>query len=87
MSPDLEFLYQAMANTYGISIMCDDAKASRQRLYQARAKSGDPTLDELQIRIAPTFHNRVWIIKKQPSEALSRSPKEEDLVSVSEKKE
>lgn len=64
---ELELLYQALRSERGIVIWVSDFKLAQQKLYAARRKSGDSTLDRLQLRSALDGNpNHLWIIKGAP---------------------
>ena len=60
----LELLYRALETPYGVILQTSDFAAARQRLYKARAESGDPSLAILQIREAPEGFSGNLIIAK-----------------------
>jgi hypothetical protein len=65
----LEFLYAALGSAYGVVIAVSDADAAKQALYRARAKSGDPDLNRLQLRTSPTDPiEHIWIVKDAEAE-------------------
>lgn len=61
----LDFLmlwYEAAAEDRGLRLSVDDPEAVRDALYEARRKSGDPTLDKLSIRI---MGEQVWLVRQE----------------------
>jgi hypothetical protein len=63
----LEYWYQAFASKVGIVVAVSDVNAARQKLYQARTKSGDPDLDGVSIRVSPVLPTEeLWLIKQPP---------------------
>lgn len=68
----LEFWYEALVAEEGIVVAVSDVPKAIQRLYQARAKSGDPDLAGLAIRKSPTKPTEeVWLVKV---EAKAKEP-------------
>ena len=49
----LSILYNALSRPIGLLLASPNPGLDRQRLYQARVKSLDPSLAELQIRTSP----------------------------------
>lgn len=49
----IEILYQALAAKIGVVVNTNDATRAKQKLYAARRKAEDPSLDELEIRVSP----------------------------------
>jgi len=73
----LEFWYQALATPFGIVIAVSDVEAAKQRLYQARAKSGDPALSAIQIRVSPVSPSEeLWLVRQHPDKDESSGQKE-----------
>jgi hypothetical protein len=67
LSEVLEFLYQALGSEFGISVSTDNTALAQQRFSQARAKAGDPELDQLIIRRSPFEPlTKIWIMKGKP---------------------
>lgn len=63
----LEFWYEALASQYGVVIAVSDVNAVKQKLYQARAKSGDPALSDIQIRVSPVSPTEeLWLVRQHP---------------------
>lgn len=62
----LELLYQALGTPLGIVIKVSDSSLASQRLYKARANSGDSDLDQLQIRKSPYSADELWIVRSKP---------------------
>jgi len=66
----LEFWYLALGSQFGIVLAVSDVELARQRLYQVRAKSGDPDLAGVTIRVSPVLpHEEIWLIKAAPKAA------------------
>ncbi len=60
-------LYRALASPCGSILECADAPATRNLLYLARSKSGDPNLALLQFRMG-LEPGHLWIIKAEEPE-------------------
>jgi hypothetical protein len=56
--------YRALTHPLGISVVTDDRIALQQRLYVARAKLGDPDLDQLSVVLPPNDETRLWIVRR-----------------------
>lgn len=65
----LEILYAALGETYGVVVATSNPALARQKLYQARAKSGDPDLAHLQIRVNPMLPDRELFVVQGPKES------------------
>lgn len=64
LSDELELLYTALGTPLGIAIKVSDYANAQSRLYRARAESGDPDLDRLQLRKSLADEaNVIWIVK------------------------
>jgi len=64
----LEFWYAALASKFGVVVAVSDIEHGKQRLYQARAKSGDAALAGIQIRVSPVLpREELWLVKEKPS--------------------
>lgn len=64
MTSPLELLYAALASPIGCAVTVNDFTKAQQRLYIARTKSGDPSLDILQFRRSPLSpETEIWIVK------------------------
>jgi hypothetical protein len=61
-------LYTALAEQIGLLVRVDDPKRARQRLYEARASSGDPALAVLQFRLSPGGSDLIAITKGSPKD-------------------
>lgn len=60
----LEFWYAAAASEFGYVIAVSDPNAAKQALYRARAKSGDPMLEGLEIWTSPHLpQEELWIVR------------------------
>lgn len=64
MKPFLDLWYQALATPVGMAFTTNDRNALRQKLYAARAATGDPDLDKLSLVLSPTDENQIWIVKQ-----------------------
>lgn len=64
MSP-LEFWYAALHDPIGVKIATNARERAAQKLYQARAQSGDEALAALSIILPPDNPNEIWIVHKQ----------------------
>lgn len=65
----LEFLYQAEASIYGISIAVNEPVRAKNALYRARRDSGDDTLRNIQIRTSPVNPTgELWLVKAKPED-------------------
>lgn len=60
-------LYRALGSALGVVLACEDFTASRNLLYAARSKAGDPSLALLQFRRG-LAEGELWIIKAQVAE-------------------
>lgn len=60
----IEYLYQALASDHGIKVETNDVEGLRQRLYAARRKAMDPSLDVLSLVPSPTGESILWIVKR-----------------------
>lgn len=62
----LEHWYTALHSEVGfkLAVVEGDREQVRQKLYAARAASGDPSLSTLGI-ILPKDLNEIWIVKKE----------------------
>lgn len=70
--PWLDFWYEAFHAPSGIVLAVSDVPRAVQKLYQARAKSGDPDLQGLQIRRSPVEPNKeIWLLKSAPKKESS----------------
>lgn len=68
MTSPLELLYTALASPIGCVVTTNDFARAQQKLYSARAKSGDPSLDILQFRRSPLApETEIWIVKTKPA--------------------
>lgn len=66
---ELEILYLAAASAIGLVVKVSDFQLAQQRLYAARRKSGDPSLDCLQLRRSPfNPESELWIVKAGKAE-------------------
>lgn len=64
----LNFWYEAEAAQYGVVLAVSDVALAKAKLYQARAKSGDPALSGIQIRVSPESPDEeLWLVKERPS--------------------
>lgn len=66
-------LYSALAAEFGLIVRTDDPKRARQRLYEARAACGDPSLARLQFRFSPENSDFI-IIAKGPAPLAQEFP-------------
>lgn len=78
----LEFWYEALNSPFGIVVAVSDIEAGKQRLYQARAKSGDPALSAIQIRVSPVSPlEELWLVRQHPEK--KEEPDGEKILSPS----
>ena len=64
----LEFWYAALNSPRGVVLAVSDTTLAKQRLYQARAKSGDPDLVGIAIRTSPVLpKEELWLIRQLPT--------------------
>lgn len=63
-------LYRALGSPLGIVLQCEDFTATRNLLYAARSKAGDPSLALLQFRHG-LGDGELWIIKSAGEERRS----------------
>lgn len=61
-------LYEAKASPCGLLLRVSDAHRARQKLYRARVLAADPSLANLQFRLAPFGENLIAITKGAPDE-------------------
>lgn len=62
-----EFLspwYEALHSEIGLVLQVTERRAFAQKLYQARAKEGNPELEGLTV-IVPKDSDELWIVKKE----------------------
>lgn len=58
-------LTAAASADIGICVTTDNVNRARQCLYRFRKELGDPTFENLQIRVSPNNTEReIWIIRK-----------------------
>jgi hypothetical protein len=65
----LKFWYDALKEDVGLLVHTTDRELFRRRMYQARLKEKDPTLDTLSLIYSPDNEAHVWIMK---TDALPR---------------
>lgn len=69
----LEVLYRAMASPLGIVVAVSDFQLCSQRLYAARRKALDTSLECLQIKRSPySPESEIWVVKTSPKGAKSK---------------
>lgn len=61
--PYLSYWYAALASDLGVCVLTDNRERLRQRLYAARAASGDTSLEGLSLVLSPLNQEHVWILK------------------------
>lgn len=61
----LSYWYQALRDEVGICVRTTDRELFRRRLYQARLKAKDETLETLSIQFSPEDPSQVWIVKSE----------------------
>lgn len=60
----LELLYHAVSTKFGIVVsFATSFDSAKMALYQAKRKSGDPDLDNLQFRASPLNPQHLFIVK------------------------
>lgn len=71
--------YQALAEPIGLLLEARDVNFAKQRLYQARAKLGDPDLAQVQIRTSPVEGGNLLLIRETVSvPAISQQPADQE---------
>lgn len=65
----LDYWYAALASPIGIYLISPDPLRLKGLLYNARAKSGDPSIYPLILRTSPyNPKGELWIVKPQEGE-------------------
>ena len=78
----VEVLYQAKAAPAGLLLQASNPQRARAKLYQCRAKLGDPALARLQFRLCNLPEGNLAITKGQQQQepiALIDGPEEAEL--------
>jgi hypothetical protein len=64
----LELWYAAANTPLGLVVRTDNRDKLKMRLYAARAKAHDPTLDAISIVCPASEPDRLWLIRKEPAD-------------------
>jgi len=67
--PLINFWYRALHSARGIELVCASAESTRAKLYAARREAKDPDLDKIGITISPFDPHKIWLLKKENSDA------------------
>lgn len=67
--PILNHWYRALHSPIGIELVCSDTALIRARLYAARKESKDSDLDQIAICQSPFDPMRLWLVKRNPTDA------------------
>jgi len=67
--PLINFWYRALHSERGIELVCASAESTRAKLYAARREAKDPDLDLISLTISPFDPHKLWLIRKDPTDA------------------
>ena len=66
----LNLWYMALASPYGIEVEClPNFEAVRNKLYNLKHEVKDPDLKGISLCQSPFDPGRLWLVKKEPSDA------------------
>ena len=66
----LNLWYAAIPTPFGVEVDCvPDFETIRQRLYALRAEVKDEDLKDIALLQSPFDPGRLWIVRKEPSDA------------------
>lgn len=69
--PALNYWYRALHSPLGVEVVVSDQEKARQKLYAARKESRDPDLERISICLSPFDPMKIWLVKKEPTDASS----------------
>lgn len=67
--PILSYWYMALSSPLGVELTVSDAEPARQKLYAVRREVKDTDLDSISICVSPFDPMKLWLVKKEPSDA------------------